>query len=113
MQHNIPVQATFTLFKYLQVVPSFNYTERWYTRKVMKSYDETTRKWDTHPGDTIHGFYRVFNYSASLALSTKMYGMYQPACLMKKKEIQIRQCLYPADFIEWLSKFRAILGILS
>lgn len=42
MQHNIPVQATFTLFKYLQVVPSFNYTERWYTRKVMKSYDETT-----------------------------------------------------------------------
>ncbi|MCS3323137.1 putative LPS assembly protein LptD [Bacteroides fragilis] len=94
MQHNIPVQATFTLFKYLQVVPSFNYTERWYTRKVMKSYDETTRKWDTHPGDTIHGFYRVFNYSASLALSTKMYGMYQPL-FMKKKEIQIRHVFTP------------------
>lgn len=94
MQHNIPVQATFTLFKYLQVVPSFNYTERWYTRKVMKSYDETTQKWDTHPGDTIHGFYRVFNYSASLALSTKMYGMYQPL-FMKKKEIQIRHVFTP------------------
>ena len=37
MTHNIPVSATFTLFNYLQISPSVNYTERWYTRKVNKS----------------------------------------------------------------------------
>ena len=37
MQHNIPISATFTLFKYFNVVPSFNYTERWYTRKIEQS----------------------------------------------------------------------------
>ena len=39
MQHKIPISATFTLFKYINVVPSFNYTERWYMRKVEQSYD--------------------------------------------------------------------------
>ena len=39
MQHKIPVSATFNLFKYINIVPSFNYTERWYLRKVKQSYD--------------------------------------------------------------------------
>ena len=39
MQHKIPISATFTLFKYINIVPSFNYTERWYMRKVEQSYD--------------------------------------------------------------------------
>ena len=58
-QHTIPVTATFTLFKYFNVVPSFNYTERWYTRKVLQSYDPnmvgSVRR------DTIGGFNRVYN----------------------------------------------------
>ena len=39
MSHTIPVSATFTLFKYFNVTPSFNYTERWYTKKVMRDWD--------------------------------------------------------------------------
>ena len=39
MKHEIPVSATFTLFKYFNVTPSVSYTERWYTRKVMKDWD--------------------------------------------------------------------------
>lgn len=92
MNHNIPVSATFTLFKYLNVTPSFNYTERWYTRKVDKEYDETTRRW--MPTDTIHGFNRVYNYNASLGISTKVYGRYRPL-FMKKKEIDIRHVITP------------------
>ncbi len=46
------------------------------------------------PGDTINGFYRVSNYSASLSLSTKLYGMYKPL-FAKKKEIQIRHVFTP------------------
>ena len=96
MQHEIPISATFTLFKYFNVTPSVNYTERWYTRKIMKD-------WDPNAGtsghevntDTIYGFHRVYNYSASLGVNTKIYGMYKPL-FMKKKEIQIRHVITPS-----------------
>ena len=94
MNHNIPISATFTLFKYLQVNPSVNYTERWYTRKVNQQYNEETGRLEQNLNDTINGFYRVSNYSASLSLSTKLYGMYKPL-FMKKKEIQIRHVVTP------------------
>ena len=44
MQHEIPISATFTLFKYFNLTPSVNYTERWYTRKITKGWDETTSR---------------------------------------------------------------------
>lgn len=95
MQHNIPVSATFTLFKFINVVPSFNYTERWYTRKVMQSYDPTLNTTDHIRRDTINGFNRVYNYNMSLQMNTKLYGMYKPL-FMKSKEIQIRHVATPS-----------------
>ena len=93
MQHNIPISATFTLFKYFNVTPSFNYTERWYTRKIKKGWDsERSREVNT---DTIYGFHRVYNYSASIGVNTKIYGMYRPL-LFPKKEIQIRHVITPS-----------------
>ena len=96
MKHEIPVSATFTLFKYFNVTPSVSYTERWYTRKVMKD-------WDPNYGtngrevatDTIYGFHRVYNYNASLGINTKIYGMYNPIFFPKKK-IQIRHVITPS-----------------
>lgn len=106
MQHNVPISATFTLFKYFNVTPSVNYTERWYSRKIMKEYDPTTKQLLTNPGDTIYGFHRVYNYSASLGISTKLYGMYKPL-FMKKKEIQIRHVLTPTVSISAAPDFGA------
>ena len=54
--------------------------------------------------DTINGFYRVSNYSASLSLSTKLYGMYKPL-FMKKKEIQIRHVVTPQVSISGAPSF--------
>lgn len=76
MRHNIPVSATFTLFKYINVVPSFNYTERWYTHKINRSWDEAKQ---AEKQDTIYGFNRVYNYSLSLAANTTLYGFYKPS----------------------------------
>lgn len=73
MQHEIPVSATFTLFKYFNVTPTVNYTERWYTRKVKKDWDDEQGK---EVNDTTYGFHRVYDYSASLGINTKVYGMY-------------------------------------
>lgn len=92
MNHSIPVSATFTLFKYFNLTPSVNYTERWYTRKVMQAYNEESNK--MLPSDTIYGFHRVYNYNASLGISTKLYGMYKPM-FAKSKEIQIRHVMSP------------------
>ena len=92
MQHDIPISATFTLFKYFNLTPSVNYTERWYTRKVKQDWDvqhqEVVR-------DTTYGFHRVYNYSASLGLNTKIYAMYKPVFL-PKKAIQIRHVITPS-----------------
>ena len=39
MQHTIPVSATFSLFKYLNISPSFNFTDRMYTNRIMQQWD--------------------------------------------------------------------------
>ncbi len=92
MKHYIPVSATFNLFKYINIVPSFNYTERWYLRKVMQSYDPTSTS--NVKRDTVNGFYRVWDYNLSLQMNTKLYGMYKPL-FMKSKELQIRHVFTP------------------
>lgn len=92
MQHDIPISATFTLFKYFNLTPSFNYTERWYTRKVKQDWNVATQK---VVNDTIYGFHRVYNYNTSLGINTKIYGMYRPLFL-PKKEIQIRHVITPS-----------------
>ena len=94
MQHRIPISATFNLFKYINIVPSFNYTERWYLRKVKQSYDPNPNSRDHARRDTINGFNRVWDYNLSLQMNTKLYGMYKPL-FMKSKEIQIRHVFTP------------------
>ena len=92
MKHYIPVEANFTLFKYINITPSFNYTERWYTRKVMQHYDERLGE---AVKDTVNGFNRVYDYNMALSMNTKLYGMYKPL-FWKKKDITIRHVLTPS-----------------
>ena len=94
MQHKIPVSATFNLFKYINIVPSFNYTERWYLRKVKQSYDASPTSRDHVKRDTINGFNRLYDYNLSLQMNTKLYGMYKPL-FMKSKELHIRHVFTP------------------
>lgn len=91
MQHNIPISATFTLFKYFNVTPTINYNERWYTHKINQEWDEALGK---TVNDTVYGFNRVYDYNVSVGVNTKIYGMYKPL-IMKKKDIQIRHIITP------------------
>ena len=56
MQHNIPINANFTLFNYLNLNPNFTLTDRTYTNKVMQSWDAGRQ---TVVNDTTYGFYNV------------------------------------------------------
>lgn len=75
MQHTIPVAATFNLLKYINLTPSFNYTERWYSNKVNELWDDRNM---TMLQDTAYGFYRVYNYNFALSAQSKLYGFYKP-----------------------------------
>ncbi len=75
VKHSLPISASFTMFKYLNLSLSQSYTERWYFNKVEKDWDTTTQQ---ELSDTTYGFYRVYDFSSSASLSTKLYGYYTP-----------------------------------
>ena len=91
VKHSIPISATFTAFKYINITPSFNYTERWYSYKVDRSWDEERMR---EVRDTTYGFNRVYNYNLAVSANTKLYGFYKP--LIGKKIQMIRHVLTPS-----------------
>jgi lipopolysaccharide assembly outer membrane protein LptD (OstA) len=60
MQHQIPISGSFTLFDYLNINPSFNFTDRMYTNKIMRSWDDVNQR---EVSDTIYGLHNVYNWS--------------------------------------------------
>ena len=84
IEHSLPVSSNFTLFKYINLTPSFNYTERWYFKRQMQEWNPTTNQIDKL--DPEYGFYRIYNYNASVSLNTTIYGMWQ----MKKKTAKVQ-----------------------
>ena len=102
MKHQIPVSASFTLFNYINVTPSFNFQDRMYTYKVRRSWDESHQ---TELRDTTYGFYNVYDYSMSLSASTKLYGFYRP--LIGHKIQTIRHVFTPTLSFSYSPDFSA------
>lgn len=44
MRHSIPISATFTVFDNIQISPSINYNERWYTSRHVEAWDSVQKK---------------------------------------------------------------------
>ena len=75
MRHSIPISATFNLFKYLNLTPSINLTDRMYSTKVRRQWDPNA---SAEVLDTTYNFYNVRDFSAAVSLDTKIYGFFQP-----------------------------------
>ncbi|MGL5273423.1 MAG: putative LPS assembly protein LptD [Phocaeicola sp.] len=104
MQHTIPVSATFTVLKFLNIVPSFNYTERWYANKIEQSYDLNAA--NNIRRDTISGFNRVYNYNASVQMNTKMYGFFKPSPKIFGEKVEmIRHVMTPSVSFSYAPDF--------
>lgn len=104
-QHNIPISANFTLFKYINLNPSFNFTDRMYTNKVSKSWDERTQ---TEVADTTYGFHNVYNWNLSLSASTKIYGFWKPNRKLFGDKVQaIRHVITPTVSFSYAPDFSA------
>ena len=81
MRHSIPISASFQVLKNINLTPSFNYNSRWYTYKIMQSWDAENMKVKR---DTVYGFNRVYNYNFAVSANTKLYGMYLPTRMWRK-----------------------------
>ena len=93
MRHSIPISGNFTLFGYLNINPSLNFTDRMYTNKVKKSWDEVRQ---TEVNDTIDGFYNIYAWTMSVSASTKLYGFFIPSKKIFGDKIQaIRHVFTP------------------
>ena len=104
-KHNIPVSATFQLFGFLNVTPSFNYTERWYFKKVNQEWDYAT---NSVAKDTVYGFNRWYNYNFSVSANTTLYGFYQPAGFLKKSRVHtVRHVFKPSVSYSYTPDFGA------
>ena len=105
MQHQIPISGSFTLFGYLNVNPSFNFTDRTYFNKTHKSWDAVNQR---EISDTLSGFYNVYNWNLSLSASTKLYGMYIPSRKLFGDKIQaIRHVVTPSVSFSYAPDFSA------
>ena len=104
-KHNIPVSATFQLFGFLNITPSFNYTERWYFKKINQEWDYAT---NSVAKDTVYGFNRVYNYNLSISANTTLYGFYQPAGFLKNSRIHtVRHVFKPSISFSYAPDFGA------
>lgn len=92
MRHQVPIQATFSLFKYINVTPSVTLTDRMYTNKVRRSWNPAA---SAEMMDTVYGFYNVFDFSASVSANTKVYGFFKPMKFLGDKVQMIRHVLTP------------------
>lgn len=103
MNHSIPISASFDLFQYIKLTPSFNYTERWYSSRVERAYDPAINR--VVPVDTTYGFNRVYDFNASLSLSTTLYGFWKPLPFLGEKVNMIRHRMEPSISINYRPDF--------
>ena len=74
IRHSIPLSTSFNILKYFGVNPSFNYQERWYFDELIWGIDEVSQR--AVIIDTLKQFNRVYDYSISTGLNTRLFGTY-------------------------------------
>jgi len=104
VQHTIPVQASFNVFNYINITPSFNYNERWYFKKVDRQWNPETNM--AEELDPEYGFYRLYDYTTALSFSTTLYGMWQVREKYKNFKLQaIRHTFSPSISFSYAPDF--------
>ena len=103
MQHRIPIDATFQVFKYINISPQFSLRDIMYTNRVMRSWDETTQK---EVADTTYGFYNLYDWSLGVSANTTLYGFYKPwRKLFGDKIIAVRHGFKPSVSFSYAPDF--------
>lgn len=75
LKHTLSTSASFMAFKYLSITPSIGFNDRMFFNRVDQSWNEQENRLQR---DTTLGFYNVYDFNASISLSTKLYGFFIP-----------------------------------
>lgn len=103
MRHQVPISASFQLFRHINLTTSFNFTDRMYMQRVSQKWDQEKQQ---VVRDTTLGFYNVYDYNMSMSLNTKMYGFYKPMPWAGGKKIQaIRHVFTPSVSFSYAPDF--------
>ena len=77
MAHNFQIGLpNFTLFKYINITPSVSYGMNWFFRKTEKEYNPDTGTVQDVKGKMFGTFGATHNYSGSISMSTRLYGIF-------------------------------------
>ena len=77
MTHNFSIGLpSFQLFKYLNFTPSVSYSQNWFFRSSEAIYNKETDKVELVEGKQFGSFGITQNYSGSVSMSTRIYGMF-------------------------------------
>lgn len=105
MQHRVPVDATFQLFKYINISPQFSFRDIMYLSRYEKSWDEHRQREVT---DTLFGFHNLYDWNASVSANTTIYGFYKPwKKLFGTKIDRIRHVIKPSVSFSYAPDFTA------
>ena len=95
MTHSFQIGLpNFSLMKYINVTPSVSYGMNWFFRETLKEYNPDTGKVEDIKGKSFGSFGATHNYSGSISMSTRLYGMFN---FGKHKKVQaIRHVVTPS-----------------
>ena len=76
MNHNFQIGLpNFTLLKYINITPSVSYGMNWFFRDTEKVYNPDTGQVEDVKGKMFGTFGATHNYSGSISMSTRLYGI--------------------------------------
>lgn len=103
MQHSIPIDATFQLFKYINISPSFKFRDLMYAQRVNRSWDKEALR---EIADTTYGFYNLYDWSVGVSANTTLYGFYKPwKKLFGDKILAVRHVIKPSVSLSYSPDF--------
>lgn len=105
MQHRVPIDATFQLFKYINISPTLSFRDIMYASRINRSWDRALQQ---ELCDTTYGFYNLYDWNVGVSANTTLYGFFKPAKWLGGKKIQaIRHVFKPTITFSYAPDFSA------
>ena len=102
-QHRVPIDATFQLFKYINISPNLSFRDLMYASRINRSWD---RELQRELCDTTYGFYNLYDWNVGVTANTTLYGFYKPWKKLFGDKIQaIRHVFKPSISFSYAPDF--------
>lgn len=74
VKHSLPISASFTFFKYLNMNISMNNNLKWYFQRIDQNWEGGVD--GAVVRDTTYGFYNIYQANVSVGFQTQLFGFY-------------------------------------